>query len=82
MKNAVFWDVAPRGFIINRRFGRTCPSDTFIRPRFSSTLKMEATRSSETSTSIYSEPTRLHIPQDGIFKKLFSHEEPTFVSNF
>jgi hypothetical protein len=23
-KNAVFWDVAPRGFIINRRFGGTC----------------------------------------------------------
>jgi hypothetical protein len=24
MKNAVFWDVAPHGFIINRRFGETC----------------------------------------------------------
>jgi hypothetical protein len=24
MKNAVFWDVAPCGFIINRRFGGTC----------------------------------------------------------
>jgi hypothetical protein len=25
MKNAVFWDVAPCGFIIDRRFGGTCP---------------------------------------------------------
>jgi hypothetical protein len=24
MNNAVFWDVAPCGFIMNRRFGRTC----------------------------------------------------------
>jgi hypothetical protein len=24
MKNADFWDVAPCGFIINRRFGETC----------------------------------------------------------
>jgi hypothetical protein len=24
MKNAVFWDEAPCGFIINRRFGGTC----------------------------------------------------------
>jgi hypothetical protein len=24
MKNAVFWDVAPCGLIINRRFGGTC----------------------------------------------------------
>jgi hypothetical protein len=24
MKDAVFWDVAPREFIISRRFGGTC----------------------------------------------------------
>jgi hypothetical protein len=24
LKNAIFWDVAPFGFIINRRFGGTC----------------------------------------------------------
>jgi hypothetical protein len=24
MKNAIFWDVAPCGSIINRRFGETC----------------------------------------------------------
>jgi hypothetical protein len=26
VKNAVFWDVAPRGFIINRRFGERVTS--------------------------------------------------------
>jgi hypothetical protein len=25
MKNRVFWDVTPCGFIINRHFGGTCP---------------------------------------------------------
>jgi hypothetical protein len=53
MKNAVFWDVALCGFIMNRRFGET-----------SRTLKMEATRSSE--TSVYNKPTRHHIQEDGI----------------
>jgi hypothetical protein len=24
LKNGVFWDVVPRGFIINRRFGEVC----------------------------------------------------------
>jgi hypothetical protein len=37
MKNAVFWDVAPCGFIINRHFGGKCrlhlqgKVDTFLR---------------------------------------------------
>jgi hypothetical protein len=35
----------------------------------SSTLKMEATRSSE--TSIYNKPTRCHIPEDGSLHKCF-----------
>jgi hypothetical protein len=39
MMNTVFWDVAPRRFIINRRFGGN---------ESHSTLKMEATCSSET----------------------------------
>jgi hypothetical protein len=93
MKNAVFWDVAPCGFIINRRFGgksrlhllgttndaseEKCktvanrlttlrqPSNIFQRSFFSSTLKIETTRSSE--TSVYNKLTQRHIPEDGIF---------------
>jgi hypothetical protein len=37
---------------------------TFPRSLFSSTLKMETTRSSE--TSVYYKPVRRHIPEDGI----------------
>jgi hypothetical protein len=39
-------------------------ANTFPRSRFSSILKMEATRSSETSD--YNKPTRRHIPEDDI----------------
>jgi hypothetical protein len=106
MKNAVFWDVAPCGFIMNRCFGRLCCHHlqgrinhageeiptvglTFPQPKvpmlsvpancsqsvsyrltlflvrvISSTLKMDMTRSSE--TSVYNKPTRRHIPKDRV----------------
>jgi hypothetical protein len=47
----------------------------FLARVMSSTLMMEATRSSE--TSIYNKPTRYHIPEDGIFH---SHRRENFKS--
>jgi hypothetical protein len=75
-KNTVFWAVALCGFIINRRLGGMCHLHlqgsnhlTLSLARvISSILKMEATRSSE--TSVYTKPTRRHIPEEGI---LHSH---------
>jgi hypothetical protein len=74
MKNAVFWDVAPCRSCVNRRFGRTYrlhiqgslqPSaHTGSSLADFSTLKVEATRSSE--TSVHTRSTRCHIPEDGI----------------
>jgi hypothetical protein len=128
LKNAAFWDVAPFGFIISRRFVGTCrfhlqgrrnnmseekcwtvanrlntvwsappsclavgltpPHDphlpsrgshapsciqsvskrltVFLAQVISSTLKMEATHSSE--TSVYNKHTRRHIAEDGILR--------------
>jgi hypothetical protein len=74
----VCWDVAPCGFIINRRFGGTCRLHLQSRRNnvrekeclrllawvISSTLKMEVTLSSE--TSVYNKPTRGHIPEHGL----------------
>jgi hypothetical protein len=67
MKNSVLWDVAPCGFIINRRFGGVFRlhlqgRTLFLARVISSTLNMEAARSSE--TSVYNTPTRCHIPED------------------
>jgi hypothetical protein len=63
LKNAVFWDVAPYGFIINCRFEGTCrlhlqgsSLTVFLARVIFSTLKMEATRSSE--TLVYNKPTQ------------------------
>jgi hypothetical protein len=85
MKNAVFRDVAPCGFIINRSFGGMCRLHLqgrrnnaseekcytvtnrltrFLARVIYTSLKMEATCSSE--TSVYNRPTRRHIPEDGI----------------
>jgi hypothetical protein len=62
MKNAVFWDVAPCRSCVNRRFGgtyRQVPS-AHAGSSFAdfSTLKMEATRSSDSSVNnkIYTAP--------------------------
>jgi hypothetical protein len=54
MKNAVFWDVVLHRSFENRCLARTCLS----------TLKMEATLSSE--MSVLTRPTRRHIPKDRI----------------
>jgi hypothetical protein len=73
MKNAVFWDMALCGFIINQRFEGTChlylqsTTNKESEEKCSSTLKMEATRSSE--TLVYNKHTRCHIPGDGILFK-------------
>jgi hypothetical protein len=56
MKNAVFWDVAP--CTVN-----VCSSRILV------TLKMVATRSSE--TSVLTRPTRHHIAEDSIFFGIF-----------
>jgi hypothetical protein len=75
MKNAVFWDVAPCRSCVNRRFEGTYhlhlqgPQSTatyslrFLSRRFFY-LKMEVTRSSE--TSVHTRSTRRHVPEDGI----------------
>jgi hypothetical protein len=70
MMKAVFWDVAPCGYSVNRRFGgkyhltyATLAHPGSIADLFlSATLKMEAIRSSETSVNTIS--TRCHIPED------------------
>jgi hypothetical protein len=75
VKDAVFWDVAPCGFIIVRRLGGTCRLNLQGRRNNAgeeksrwwlpdsllvtlSPLRMEATRSSE--TSVYNKPTQHH----------------------
>jgi hypothetical protein len=69
MKNAVFWNVAPCRYLVNRRFGGTYRCSHLLtlvhRSRISYTMKMEAIRSCETSVNTIS--TRRHIPEDGIF---------------
>jgi hypothetical protein len=59
--NAIFWDVAPCGFIVNRRYRLTL----FLADVISSALKMEATRTSE--TSVYYKLTWQHIPKMEFF---------------
>jgi hypothetical protein len=59
MNTAVFWDVPPCGLIINRRF--------FVHV-ISSTLKIEATRSSV--MTVYNEPTRHSSVNSCLIRKL------------
>jgi hypothetical protein len=68
-------DVAPCRFIIH---GLTLSLARVI----STTLKMEATCSSE--TSVYSKPTRRHIPEDGqlhIVQPVLRNVFPSFFEN-
>jgi hypothetical protein len=59
--------VAPCGSVINRRFGATCRlHKPFLARVISSTLRLEATRYSETSA--YNRSTRRHIPEGGILR--------------
>jgi hypothetical protein len=82
MKNTVFWDVAQCRYFVNRRFGgtrRLGVSDghsvysyllTLVHCSWiSSTLKMGAIRSSE--TSVNKMPIRRHIPEDGILHTMY-----------
>jgi hypothetical protein len=76
-KNAVFWDVAPCSFCVNRRLGGTDRlrlQGRRISDRGSS-LKMQAISSSE--TSVHTRPTWRHIPEDGI---LHSHRRENLKS--
>jgi hypothetical protein len=88
IKNAVFWDVVPCRYCVNRRFRGTYGLHLHsrkIRERGTrvsrwlladfSTLKMEAIRSSE--TSVYTICRRHHIPEDGI---LHSHRSENLKS--
>jgi hypothetical protein len=87
MKNAVFWDVAPCRSCLNRRFGGTyhihlqsrkisergtsrwLPAHAASSLADFSTLKMKVILSCE--TSVYTRPTRPHIPEDGIPRKYY-----------
>jgi hypothetical protein len=74
MKNAIFWDVAQCGYIINAHFGGTC--SLYLQGRRNNaseekcqtvaTLKMGATRFSE--RLVYNKPKGCHIPEDGILQ--------------
>jgi hypothetical protein len=68
VKNVVFWDMPPCGFIINRHLSVVNRLTLFLARVISSTLKMEAKRSSE--TLVHNKPTLRHIPEDDI---LHSH---------
>jgi hypothetical protein len=59
MKNAVFWDVAPCRYCVNRRFGGT----------YRLHLQGRKIREQETgmSSHLLTISTRRHIPEDGIF---------------
>jgi hypothetical protein len=76
MKNAFFWDVSPCGlieiYVSEERVASIFSNrlTLFLACVISSTLEMEATRSSE--TSVYSKRTRRHIPGDGILHGFFS----------
>jgi hypothetical protein len=73
-KSSIFWDITPCSSLkFNRRFGRTCLLHfqwallaicfTVSCLAYFSTLKMEATRSSETSVG-FQRIARRHIPED------------------
>jgi hypothetical protein len=71
MKNILLWGLTPCGSCKKRRFEGTCQSVTrlltlFFARGFFSTLKWEATRSSE--TSVLTRSTRRHISEGGILQ--------------
>jgi hypothetical protein len=67
VKNAVFWDVAPCTYFVNRSW-------------ISYTLKMEAIRSSETSVNKIS--ALRHIPEDGIIHFIEVSSSSLFLFSF
>jgi hypothetical protein len=86
MKNAVFWDVTPRGSCKNRRFGDArCVRRLLVTANIvpSSpihvTLIMEAIRSSETSA--LTRATRRHISEDAILQLNEMFMRPWFYAN-
>jgi hypothetical protein len=71
MKSLIFWDITPCSpFKVNRRFGGTCrlaPASRLVSSSaYSSTLKTEATCSSETSVD-FQRTIQRYIPEDKLF---------------
>jgi hypothetical protein len=71
MNVAIFWDITPCSPYVNHVYMFTCESVSyhltlFLARVISSTLKMEATRSSD--TSVYNKPTGRYIPEDGVLQ--------------
>jgi hypothetical protein len=95
VKSAVFYDVAPCGSYKNRRFGgrrrlhlhgsKTREREkcwtllTLLSLAYLFTLKMEATRSSE--TSVLTRSTQGHIPESGILHPGFCLTFETYVKD-
>jgi hypothetical protein len=71
MKDVVFWDVAPCRYCVNRLLQP--PAHTGSSLADFCTLKMEATRSYE--TSVYTISIRRHIPEDGILHSVSLYPE-------
>jgi hypothetical protein len=68
LESTIFWDITPCSpLIVNRRFGgthRLLLARSFLAELTSSTLKMDAISSSETSDDTQ-RTTRRYIPEDG-----------------
>jgi hypothetical protein len=76
MKSIIFWDMTPCSLLsCNRRFGGTYRLHSacllVLAEIISSTLKMEAIPSSETSV-VTQQTTRRHIPEDDTLQQLLS----------
>jgi hypothetical protein len=70
LKSIIFWDVTPCSlFSCNRRFGGTPAYMLVLAEIISSTLKMEAICSSETSV-VNQRTTLRHIPEDDTLHNL------------
>jgi hypothetical protein len=63
MKDAVFWDVAPYGFIIYRHFGGTCR------------LHLQGRRNNASEEKQPCKHTRRHMSEDGILQGFLCSSE-------
>jgi hypothetical protein len=94
MKGAVFWDVKPRGFIINRSFGGKCRLHLQGRRNNASEKRfynltlffarvlyftLKMKERCSSETSVHNKPTRRHIPEDDILQ---NHSRENFKSYY